>query len=147
MHNAPAVTYPVGRSHLAGAFLLGAWLAGAAAMGMWTAESAGPDWRHAAGWAMLAVVGFSALQQWRSSISGDLTWDGSAWRWQQQAGTVAVHLDLQRVLLLRWQGESGGCWLCLERNTAPAQWNALRRAVYSRAIPDALQGPEPAAKT
>jgi toxin CptA len=55
-------------------------------------------------------------------------------------------LDLQRLLLLRWHGAAGGVqWLWAERARHPDRWDALRRAVYSRATPDALQGAKPPA--
>jgi hypothetical protein len=43
-------------------------------------------------------------------------------------------LDLQSRMLLRWRGEGGPArWLWLERASDASHWDALRRAVYSRA--------------
>ena len=154
MHNAPSVNYPVGRSLWAGSFLLAIWLAGASCLLLWMAQSAGPDWLRVAGWLVLAVVGLAALRQWQCSATGTLDWNGHCWCWAKQQGKVVVYLDLQWLLLLRWQGVSRGQWLCLEKgrvqpqSAREMQWHALRRAVYSRAIPDALQAADqPTAKT
>lgn len=49
-----------------------------------------------------------------------------------------VALDLQGCVLLRWRAGRGAVgWLWLDRASAPARWDDLRRAVYSRAIVDA----------
>jgi hypothetical protein len=147
MHDAPSVSHPVGRSAFLGTGLLAAWLLGAACVaGLAGAGMTG--WRLAVAVASLAGAGlWAAAWCWRLP-SGELAWDGGGWRWspaggEDDAGAVAVALDLQRALLLHWRGDAASSWLWVERRHAPARWLALRRAVYSRANPDALPGAAP----
>jgi toxin CptA len=137
MHSAPSVSYPVGRSAFA-AWLYGALSSlGALAFLAWTLQSP-PGWRQAIALvAVLASAGF-ALHAWRRSPVGVLLWDGMAWSWEENqvvaSGHPEIALDLQSRLLLRWGPESGRVrWLWLERASDASHWDALRRAVYSRA--------------
>jgi hypothetical protein len=154
MHNAPAVSYPAGRSFLALAAITGIWLLGGAGVALWAAQVPGTPWRMAAVVAVVAGVGAISLVSWSRSSLGSLSWDGQHWTWaaagsNRQDGTPEVALDAQRLLLLRWQssgGGDGGCgirWLWLERGAQPAAWDDLRRAVYSRARPRAPAGAQP----
>lgn len=138
MHSAPTVSYPVGRSRLQG------WLVGLAGLGgvllciLWIYAADSTGWRQ---WALIiTLLGTSALagQAWRQSPQGRLCWDGLAWDWQTAntsiSGTLAVHLDLQVLLLVSLRTEPGArIWLWPERGVDAARWNALRRAVFSRA--------------
>lgn len=148
MQGAPSVSYPVGRSALAGGICLLAWTAGAVACVWWLAAGV-TGWRAALAVVTVAVTGAWAVWSWWHQPVGELAWDGAAWdlraarRAQGEGGAVHVVLDLQRLLLVRWQGPAAGCWLWLERRRAPARWDALRRGVYSRAERDALSGAEP----
>ena len=149
MHSAPSVTYPVGRSRFMAGTAAALWLAGAAAIVLWCAQSSSPGWRQGCALAVLAAAGgFAALAWWRTP-EGELAWDGRAWSWRAGTAGGALHvaLDLQNHLLVRWQAAGASCWLWLERARRPERWHELRRAVYSRAIPDALPGAQtPAAK-
>lgn len=164
MHNAPSVNYPVGRSGFAGAFLLLVWLLGAAAMALWVGQTNVPGWRQGSGLLALGIVGFWAGWTWWRTAVGELSWDTQAWTWSAGAGagagvggtvtgtgggSVTVNLDLQDFLLLRWRGGESvrNCvqWFWLERSCCPARWDELRRAVYSRAIPEALPAAMPPA--
>lgn len=138
MHAAPSVSYPVGRSAFAGALLALLSAVGLAAVLAFTLQSAGFGWRQAAAWAALAVAGLLAAAAWLRSARGMLHWDGLGWQWEEGGamgtGAPEIALDLQPRLLLRWRAESGAVrWLWLERESAPSHWDALRRAVYSRA--------------
>ncbi len=146
MHNAPPVTYPMGRSHFQGFALLGLWLAGMAVLvwwWWWVVQSV--DWRL---WVMLAAVltvGLSAGLGWKNSPAGQLRWDGQDWCWESrgyQSGTPARHLtvalDLQRSLLLRVENhDHATLWLWASRSAMPERWLDLRRAVHSRRRPSA----------
>ncbi|MGE0330166.1 MAG: hypothetical protein AB7P37_05690 [Ramlibacter sp.] len=141
MHNAPAVTYPVGRSSVQGLLCLVIWLLGVAAVAAWVAASPGAA-RLAAASALNALVGALAANTWWRTPAGQLQWNAPAWQLQLHGtcavGQTFVALDLQRSLLLRWRPEGGaGGWLWLDRASIPARWDDLRRAVYSRAIVDA----------
>ena len=148
MHSAPSVSYPVGRS----AFV--AWLYAALvsvallALLAWVVQSS-LGWRQ---WVVLAAVlasGAFAARDWRGSPTGVLRWDGVDWSWEEGGDTAAGHpeisMDLQSRLLLRWRPESGRVrWLWLERASDASHWEALRRAVYSRAgtpVPPAGEPP------
>jgi len=151
MHSAPSVTYPVGRSRFAGAILLGIWLLAAGAAALWWAR-APEGWRLGALAAGLAASGGLAARSWLNAPRGTLGWDGEAWTWSRQlddrANEVFVGLDLQAWLLLRWTAGGTSHWLWLDRASRTDRWDDLRRAVYSRARPQApQQARPPAAKT
>jgi toxin CptA len=151
MHSAPSVSYPVGRSLLAGVLLLLIWLLAAAGTGLWWAQVEAPGWRVAAAALVLVGSGLWAAWSWWHAARGSLAWDGECWNWSARGraatGEPQVSLDLQRCLLLRWAGTNGRDWLWLERRERADRWDDLRRAVYSRARPQALPTAiEPAAK-
>jgi hypothetical protein len=141
MHNAPAVTYPVGRSSIQGTLGLVLWLLGVAATLAWAMTSDQP-WLLAAAASLCAGVAALAAFFWWRIPSGELQWDPDGWHLhlhgQTQHGKPTVALDLQGSVLLRWHAaREAGAWLWLDRCSAPARWDDLRRAVYSRAIVDA----------
>ena len=138
MHSAPSVSYPVGRCRFAAVLLVLAWLGAAAALMAWVRLVPAPSWQLALAAAALMVAGLSAAGGWAVSARGTLAWNGATWDWQSAGdpvpGRVERMLDLQRWLLLRWSPESGsGLWLWVEARRDPPHWDALRRAVYSRA--------------
>jgi toxin CptA len=145
MHNAPSVSYPVGRC----AFAARLWVAQAGAsallLGLW-AESAVRSAAASLAWLLaLLCMGVSSVWGWRDirQGTGRLSWDGQVWRWRSEAqradpeciGEVKIVLDAQKALLLKWQPasdtlRSGPCWLWLAEETCPMQWQDLRRAVH-----------------
>ncbi len=141
MHSAPSVTYPVGRSRFATVAMLVMWLLGATTVFAWWLQAQAPGWRTLA--ALLVVTGSGVLvaMTWRSSPVGSIAWDGERWNFSPlelpAGGAVAVALDLQQWLLLRWEAEAGVRWLWVERRARPERWDDMRRAVYSRARPQA----------
>ena len=88
----------------------------------------------AGAWGLLAAVPGAALG-WALGPHGraELTWDGAAWTCDGAAGAVSVQLDLQRLLLLRWQPRAAGAarWLLADAAAAGAQWHALRVALFA----------------
>jgi toxin CptA len=150
MHNAPSVSYPAGRSRFAASLLLGLWLLGCAAALLWHSQS--PDSRRLGAMLLvLAAAGLFAASHWWRTPDGTLTWDGERWSWSVQPEAAAVEvevaLDLQRALLLHWKASGAPRWIWLERASRTERWDDLRRAVYSRARPTALQQAQrPAAK-
>jgi len=149
MHSAPSVSYPVGRSRFAGGLLLCAWLLGTAACVVW--QMALPSiglrsWGAAA--ALVMTAGIAAWHWWRMP-AGTLSWDQDQWSWRgtplPAGAALQVSLDLQHWMLLRWRSGRHSSWLWLERAGRPEQWSDLRRAVYSRARPEAPPAVRPSA--
>src|SRR5262245_43621400 len=103
MHAAPSVNYPVGRSRFAGALLAGLWATALAALLAWHWQAAAPAWQRLAGFALLAACGALAGWGWRRAPAGTLGWTGAGWLWNGRPGRLALALDLQSRLLLRWQ--------------------------------------------
>jgi toxin CptA len=133
MHGAPSVSYPVGRCRWAAGLAVAAWLLGAAALAAWGWQSAVAAGALAAAGALLAACGVVAALAWWRSPQGALRWTGTEWTFDGlPAGSPEVALDLQGLLLLRLPGAGRPRWLWLESGRA-ADWDAVRRAVYSRA--------------
>jgi toxin CptA len=149
MHSAPSVSYPVGRSRFAGALLLCAWLLGAVACLSWRLASPASGLRSSAAAAALVLAAGIAAWHWWRTPAGTLCWDQEQWSWRgahMAAGTAPqVGLDLQHWMLLRWRYGRLSSWLWLERASRPGQWSDLRRAVYSRARPEAPPAVRPPA--
>lgn len=140
MHNAPPVSYPVGRSRFQAGALGTLWLLGAATVAGWCWQVDVLGWRQ--GVAALAVVGSGllAVYGWCKTSTAALRWDGQQWFWTGSgvacAVRVSAHLDLQHHLLLCLRPEVGRpLWCWAERASQPAHWRSLRRAVYSPARP------------
>ena len=139
MHNAPTVSYPLGRSAWWGLPLLGLWLAGATSMVVWCASVDALSWRLGLDLLLWLVFGVWSLRAWRGQVQGELSWTGMHWLLLRDPsapceGMVSVQLDLQHLLLLRFTPVTGpACWLMLRCATQPRRWQDLRRAVYSRA--------------
>jgi hypothetical protein len=148
MHSAPSVSYPVGRCRFAAVMLASTWLAAAVGLAAWARQVPAPAWQQALAAAGLAAAGLSAASGWARSACGTLTWSGATWDWQSGTGAMPGRaeriLDLQRWILVHWRPESGPAhWLWLEARRDPSRWDALRRAVYSRARTEAPQSPPP----
>ena len=152
MHNAPSVSYPVGRSRFAAAALSMLWLLGALATVLSWLQAPVSAWRWGGAAALLLLVGLLAARSWWRQPSGLLTWDGEGWSWSVagvvETGVPEVCLDLQHRMLIRWVAGGATRWLWLELSARPSHWDDLRRAVYSRARSAALpEAEQSAAKT
>ena len=151
MHNAPSVSYLVGRSRFAAALMSCAWLVGVATAAVWVAQLDRPGFRAVAIAISLMMSGGFAAWSWHRTAKGELSWDGQAWSLRSGGtsgtGSAAVVLDLQLLILLRWEGADGRAWLWLEGDDRNGRWKDLRRAVYSRARPEAPPHPrQPASR-
>lgn len=151
MHGAPSVSYPVGRSAFVGVLLLAIWSLGllVCLAFAWHGASAA---RLAALMAACAASGAWVGWWWWRQPAGLLAWDTAAWSWSEgdphvRTGGLEVVLDLQSLLLLRWRSTGQARWLWAERARLPARWDALRRAVYSRANPEGPPRAEPPSAT
>ena len=144
MADAPAVTYPVGRTPLLGALLALLWLAGAG--GVVFVLFLAPTGTPSAPSAIISIVSliFSGLGLrafWRSQQPRQLVWDGARWALDGPASgqdgggpaRVQVGFDGQRVLLLRWDAPTRrrGAWLWAQASSDPVRWHLLRCALYS----------------
>jgi hypothetical protein len=140
MHNAPPVSYPVGRSRFQTRVLCALWLLGAATVAGWCWQVEAWGWRQGVAVLAVAVAGGVALVGWWTTSEASLRWDGQQWTWIS-AGVactvrVSAHLDLQHHLLLRLAPDAGrAVWCWAERAREPMHWRSLRRAVYSPARP------------
>jgi hypothetical protein len=137
MHNAPAVSYPVGRSRFQGG-LVGLATLGAAIAGLlWRHQAAPVAWLQWLFAFTLGLTSFAAASSWYRAPTGTLCWDGRVWSWHCVKapinGVVTVYLDLQYFMLLGLRTDVGErVWLWPERRTEARYWNALRQAVFSR---------------
>lgn len=144
MYSAPAVSYPVGRSHLYGQLLVGALLLGFGSLAAWIMQADTHSFRHLAAVTLWVVSAAAAIVAWWRSPHGLLTWDGQNWTWTcgetSRQVVLSMTLDSQSSLLLRWReaGASEG-WVWLERRTAPTRWMPLRRAVFAPQVANAAR--------
>jgi hypothetical protein len=74
MHSAPAVSYPVGRSHFQAVLLTFTVLVALATDACWSA-SALWDWRQGLMAVVLCLSVLVAWQAWRGTPQGTLIWD------------------------------------------------------------------------
>lgn len=138
MHNAPAVSYPVGRSRYQVQILCVLAFIGLLAAGAWRTQAQTPDWRQGLMLSGAALTGLGAIWHWRHAPTGQLSWSGSSWQWgagsrgAMQARVVVV-VDLQRTML-SMLGVGGNAqkkvWMWVERDANPARRMGFRSAVY-----------------
>ena len=136
MYNAPAVTYPVGRSHFQAGLTLAVGLMGAAAQGAWWALSDTHGPVHGLGWLLWLVFCGWALWRVVHTPQAQLVWDGQAWCLQAGVTSLAVTpqviLDVQHSLLLCLRPAVGlPLWVWPAQQAQPARWLALRRALFN----------------
>jgi hypothetical protein len=141
MHNAPSVSYPVGRCAFQRWLLSGFVLLASAVLVAWALhQGLGFVW-----WAAAAAYAIGTYRGWQAlRYAAALTWDGQVWCLHDQStgqvdalGEVHVALDVQKALLLRWLPASDTLqtkpqWLWLGLQTSDNRWQDLRRAVYQR---------------
>ncbi len=137
MHSAPAVSFPVGRSHFQGQLLLFITLLGAGAGVLWCLTVDVIGWRQYLWFSSLLVTGLMTIDAWRRTPEAYLHWSGLSWNLQMKntsvTGSVKVFLDFQFGLLLCVSLQHGErIWLWPERRNARPRWGALRRAVFSK---------------
>ena len=140
MHAAPAVRYPVTRSHRIAAWLAVLCALELALLSAWWAASPQVDALHAVAFGCWGVASAWAFLAWRGAAIGELGWDGQHWRWESACPTVGIsegvarlHLDLQTHVLVRFVPAQGrAVWLWLERQPAKLpQWHLLRCALHA----------------
>lgn len=153
IYQAPAVSYPTGRSLWLATVLIGILLLGAITAAVYSYQTYSKSqvllWQSgmiAAAWLFAAVCVRQFLRQLERGL---LDWDGVAWHWvmqrpmlnagpqanpADQEGAISLRFDGQRCMLIKFDAPLGQSqWLWLEQSYAPERWHAVRRAVYSRA--------------
>jgi hypothetical protein len=141
MHNAPSVSYPVGRCAFQRWLFSGFAALTSAVLVAWALN-------QGLSWVWFVGAGASAAGMWQGWRAlrqlGMLTWDGQVWCLHDQSagqedalGEVHVMLDVQKALLLRWQPASDTLhakpqWLWVGAQGSDNRWQDLRRAVYQR---------------
>ena len=133
--------YPVGRCAFARRFFVVWALVTMATLGLWA-------WQQEVSlvWSIGFVLSLVALRSgWQCVNVRDLelVWDGQAWYLSKVHGLASnlgkpayITLDLQHTLLLQWMTLSKHDtikirWLWLSGSADPANWQNLRRALYS----------------
>lgn len=135
MHNAPAVSYPVGRSPFQAALVMAIVVAGALAQGVWWLQSIEHGVGHGMGWLLWLGFAIAALRALWRTPQRQLVWDGQDWR--LHAGLVSlwvtpqVILDAQRnMLVLLRPAAAPALWVWPAQQMQPERWLALRRALF-----------------
>lgn len=136
MHNAPAVTYPVGRSRLQTGLTLAVVLAGGLGQAVWWLLSATHGAVQLLGLLLWLVAGAWALSGLRRTALAQLVWDGQTWSWCLGATRLVVVpqviVDAQHSLLLCLRPATGAaCWAWPAQHAQPERWLALRRALFN----------------
>ena len=136
MHNAPAVSYPVGRSHFQKVLLLAVVLAGAFTQIAWWLLSLGHGAGHGLGFLLWLVFGVWAFWAVWHTPQRQLVWDGQDWRLHSgalsQLVTPRVILDSQHSMLVYLRPHTGlSEWVWPEQKMQPERWLALRRALFN----------------
>jgi hypothetical protein len=136
MRNAPAVSYPVGRSYFEGVLLTCMAVLITLVLGAWTWLSQTLVAWHIAGSVLGCGAVFGAVWSWQRTPSGILAWDGTCWTWTSrgvsQVVVIIVLLDFQKFLVLTLR-TSGGAkfWIWPQRQAFHERWLAFRRAVFN----------------
>lgn len=153
MHNAPAVTYPVGRARHVGSVIVAVWLLALAVLGAGAPLTNYSLFKTSAAVAAWLMCGFVSWRCWHASAQGRLSWTGAEWLWtplglaRPELGHPEVIWDMQRTLLILWHGPTRRQWLWLVQSAQPALWLDLRRAVYSRPRIEASDADSPTFST
>ena len=136
MHNAPAVSFPVGRSCFQGWLLGLISLIAVLADLLWCFQTDSIGWRQGLFLLILLAALVDAVLVWQRTPTGSLRWDGQVWSWirvnDSVSGVLTVHFDLQFCLILSLRQVNGvRIWLWIERRADVTRWDALRRAVFA----------------
>jgi hypothetical protein len=136
MYNAPAVTYPMGRSRFQTGLTLAVVLAGGVAQAVWWLLSAAHGAGHVLGAVLwLASFGLAVWHGLRTPLA-QLVWDGQGWSWcsgmARQVVEPQVIVDAQHSLLLCLRPATGAArWAWPAQQAQPERWLALRRALFN----------------
>jgi len=140
MYNAPAVTYPVGRSRFQTGLTLAVVVAGGVAQAVWWLLAAAHGAGHLLGLVLWLMVGNWALWCLWHTVPAQLVWDGRGWLWcsgmSRQLVVPQVIIDAQHSLLLCLRPATGAArWVWPAQQAQPERWLALRRALFNPPAP------------
>jgi len=143
MHNAPAVSFPVGRSSFHAVLLVLLVVLGLVFSGLWWVQSHTPGRFGALVWIIWLSSSIWLLTVWWKSPRGCLRWDGQGWLWEPEfnqpdllLGALEVRLDFQVLLLLEFKSDLGKhSWHWAEKSSTPLTWKDFRRALYAAPLP------------
>ncbi len=143
MFNAPAVTYPVGRSHIKILITWALLLLAMGVLGFWCYQVDHLGWPQGLGFGLWLITTWLSIHDVLHPLRGCLCWDGQNWCWKSggHSWVVAVQpqLDGQNLVLLALSlPDHGLIWLWLEREMDALNWDALRRALWSQGKPGAV---------
>lgn len=146
MYNAPAVSYPVGRSHIKRVITGALLLLAMGVLGFWCHQVPRLAWPQGLGLGVWLMAALMAVRDDLDPPQGHLSWDGRDWHWvsasQSWPVQIRPQLDGQRFMLLVLSGVQPGLdWLWLERANDPIHWDALRRAVWAQGKTGVAQRP------
>lgn len=137
MYNAPAVSYPVGRSRILRVITWTLLLLTLGVLAVWCRQAPRLAWPQGLGVGLWLLGVVLAARDDAAPPQGHLSWDGQDWQWASagQSWTVAVRpqMDGQRFMVLALGGaQPAPDWLWLESAQDPVHWDALRRAVWAQ---------------
>ena len=144
-HAAPAMSYSVQPSWLAGAAMTVLWLVAAAVTLAWATRAAGQA-VALMGLIGLLLSGMAMARYWRAGPRGQLLWNGHVWLWRSPAypaGTEVecpeIVLDAQLLIVVRMRNRAGASWvLSLQAQSDRRSWLDLRRALYAPVVVPAV---------
>ncbi|MCL1960278.1 MAG: hypothetical protein FWG56_00520 [Desulfovibrionaceae bacterium] len=152
-NDAPAVSYPVGRTPRLAWALAGLWLAGAAAVAVAFFSVPALPYRGYMAvlfGACIAASALACLAFWNSQRARALIWDGGRWSLEPDSGggydeqaRLYARMDLQHTMLLSLEAPHvrRRVWLWAESAHDPARWHLLRCALYSSSLSAVAEAP------
>lgn len=138
MHNAPAVTYPVGRCRIQRIMMFTGWLSGGLVLAYWVMIAPDALLAQLACGGVWLLAGVWAWCAYLSTPEGHWAWDGQQWTWLslagEQMGQAHLQLDGQKWVLLAWQPlQARRQWCWADCSADPARWQDFRRALCASA--------------
>jgi hypothetical protein len=137
MNQAPAVSFPTTRSYRHLLCIVALTISAGLTASFLGHKQSLSSWELLAVTCTLLVAAAHAFRDWLQSPVGRLHWDGQCWRWsefgEQSACDLVVRIDWQSGLLVSVKSPGQTTtWLWLDASSDGANWNRLRRAVFSR---------------
>ncbi len=137
MNRAPAVSFSTSRSRWHLRFVVAIIVSAGLVSVAFSIKQPQSGWSIFAIANTLLIASVFSLSSWRKSAVGQLRWDGQCWYWSvfgdPSVCDLMVRLDWQSGMLVTLKGkDQPTVWLWLDAPSDVANWNSLRRAVFSR---------------